>query len=379
MEILYKKNTQGKIETWKIGVQYLGLNKYSNAEQWVILTMYGEHGGKKIIKEEIVDEGKNEGKKNATTPEQQARAMAKAKWVKQLKKGYVKTLEDAKAGKTDEIITGGVLPMLAHKYQDHKDKIEFPVKVQPKLDGERCIAIKQHGQVTLWTRTRKPITSCPHIVEQLENILAIYDDLFLDGELYLHEQDNFEKIMSAVRKQNPSEESKQIEYHVYDTEILGDLAQPFYVRNEFLNDLSYDWSDHVHFVETDNAHSHADLERIQEKYIHQGYEGIMIRNPNSVYECKRSKGLLKMKTFEDAEFKIIGVEKGNDNAVVFICMIGKQSFKATMSGDKKENQKYLTNHKLWQGKKLNVKYQNLTNANKVPRFPVGVRIREDLN
>lgn len=370
--MLYKKNVIGTIEQWSIMVEN------QNQKISTITTIFGEVDGKLQTKTFKVTHGKNIGKKNETSVNEQAINEAKSKWEKKLKSGYVKSLCDAKDGKLDVIIQGGLSPMLAHKFEDHREKINYPIYVQPKLDGERCIAMKIDGSITLWTRSRKPITSCPHIIEQVEQILSPYGfDMFLDGELYIHGLDNFEKIMSAVRKQRPSEESKQIEYHVYDCEILNDIASPFQLRKEFLENLP-DYFSHVKIVESDLCHEQKILFETHEYFIRKGFEGVMIRNPDSVYENKRSKGLLKLKNFLDDEFEIEDVKSGKDKTVIFVCKIGKEYFEATMSGNKDENQKYLKDSSLWEGKKLTVKYQTLTGKNKVPRFPVGLRIRNDL-
>jgi ATP-dependent DNA ligase len=210
---LYKLNTQGKIEQWKIEVRRH--SDFDIKDEFQVLSTYGELKGKQQQKWYKVNIGKNVGRSNATEAIEQALKEAEAKWLKKKKQGYVEKLKDAQAGKLDSIIQGGIVPMLAHKYEDHKEKLEFPVMVQPKLDGQRCIAHYKNGKVTLWTRTRKPILSCPHIVEELEKKLKGQDELYLDGELYEHSlKDDFEKLMSAVRKQKPSEESAKIEYHI---------------------------------------------------------------------------------------------------------------------------------------------------------------------
>lgn len=364
---LYKKSNKNKIEQWNIEVE-------TTEDYPDIVITFGEQDGKKQIKRQTITEGKNVGKKNETTIIEQAYAEAQARWEKQLKKGYVQNLKDAEAGLTDEIIQGGIIPMLAHKFQDYDYLIEYPVMVQPKLDGQRCVAIKQNGTVTLWTRTRKPILSCPHIIEQLEETLKGMDNFFLDGELYLHEKDNFEKIMSAVRKQKSSPESRNIQFHVYDCEFLGTKTQKFEDRIRLLLKLKIK-SKHVMVVKTFSCPTLQSVQDMQKLFIEQGYEGLMLRQASGVYECKRSTSLLKMKTFDDAEFEIVDFVAGEDQSVVAVCKLDdNKTFGATMSGDKKNNQKYLQDKKSYVGKKLTVKFQGLSGYG-VPRFPVGLRIR----
>ena len=370
---LYKLNNQGKVEQWSICVRANSTNKGHSVH-----TTFGEYRGKMQTKSYNVLKGKNIGKKNETNSGEQAWLEAEAKHNGMLKKGYVKNLKDAKAGKTDSIIQGGIVPMLAHSYDDHKDKIKFPVMVQPKLDGQRCIAHFKNGKVTLWTRTRKPILSCPHIIKSLESLVTDKTwEFYLDGELYNHDLKNdFEKLMSAVRKQKPSEESLKVQFHIYDCHSDQSVeVLTFKRRFEILCGLPDTYCGNIFHVTTSEAFNHEDLEQAQKQYIQEGFEGLMIRDPESLYVNKRSKGLLKMKTFDDAEFEILDVIPGKDNTVMFKCKCKKETFEATMSGDKKENQKYLKNKKKFIGKQLTVKFQGLTGKNGVPRFPVGLRIR----
>src|SRR5271168_1368993 len=142
--ILYKKTSTGAIQFWKIQV-----------EGNEITTLYGQvDTDSPQCTVDVIKEGKNAGQSNETSAAQQAEREAKAKWTKQLKKGYVKTQAEAEAGTTDEIIEGGILPMLAHKFKEQCHKIKYPCLGQPKLDGIRCIAIKKDDDVTLWSRTR---------------------------------------------------------------------------------------------------------------------------------------------------------------------------------------------------------------------------------
>jgi hypothetical protein len=180
---LYKKTSTGAIQEWSISATF-----WPGYEKWgVVRTQHGQVGGKMQVSEDIIKVGKNIGKSNETNPDQQAALEATAKWEKQLKKGYVKSIAEAEAGKVDRVIEGGVAPMLAHRFDEHGDKIKFPAYVQPKFDGHRCIAVIENGKATLWTRTRKPITGLPHIIRDLEVLGRETPNFILDGELYVHQ------------------------------------------------------------------------------------------------------------------------------------------------------------------------------------------------
>ena len=109
-----------------------------------------------------------------------------------------------------------IKPMLAHKY--NPDKADYPAYIQPKLDGVRCVFTKDGA----YSRTGKEFKNVDHIKQSLKNVFLQNPSLILDGELYNHGlKDDFEKIISLVRKTKPTEEHRQqaaelIQYHVYD-------------------------------------------------------------------------------------------------------------------------------------------------------------------
>lgn len=370
---LYQLSDAGNIKTWIISVK-----RISETESQII-KQFGILGGKMQSVSDPITEGKNAGKANETTPHQQAVAEAESAHSKKKKKGYVDTLLGAENGELDEVITGGVEPMLAHVYAKRGDKITFPAYAQPKLDGMRCIAIKKGNSVTLWTRTRKPIVSCPHIEEAIA-IQFAGQDITLDGELYNHDmKSDFERIIGAVKREYPSDDALLIQYHIYDVVTDGPLLD----RLEKIRVLhSQDGLDPVLVhVSTVGIENEAKMYEMFTRFTSGGYEGLMIRNADGLYENKRSVNLQKVKEFDDAEFKIVGVKEGRGRLKgmlgTFTCQMKDGSiFDVKMSGNQDELTKYLTNKLLWRGKYLTVQYQGLTGKNGVPRFPVGLRIRE---
>jgi ATP-dependent DNA ligase len=152
------------------------------------------------------------------------------------------------------------------------------------------------------------------------------------------------------------------------------LARP--VHDAFLG------SKIVKFVETISIYNDEQVTDAFLKFTSQGYEGLMLRNSESLYVNKRSYDLQKVKEFNDSEFDIIGVEEGCGKLAghvgAFICCPAgdiTNHFNAKMKGDTARLKEYFDNHSLWQGKKLTVQYQGLT-AYGIPRFPVGIAIRD---
>jgi DNA ligase-1 len=378
LPILYKKTSTGAIQSWRTFV----IDQRGSATAAVIVTDFGQVEGKIQTTQDLIQEGKNIGKKNETTPRQQAELEAKASWEKKKKSGYVESIGDAMDNKTDDLIEGGVLPMLAKKFSEQANKIKYPCFTQPKLDGIRCVAIVKDGACTLWSRTRKQIKSCPHIVQELEAAFETRD-IILDGELYNHDfKSNFEHIVHLVRQdKTPDPQHTDVQYHVYDV-IEDKLCGPTFAdRTENLDIIfaAYEFYS-IKQVDTEEVESEDQVMEFFEKFRAMGYEGSMLRNYDSKYVNKRSNDLQKVKEFDDGEFKVTGIKEGRGKLAghaIFICVDNKgDEFEAKLKGDTSRLKEYFDDHSLWKGKQLTVQYQGLTGKNKVPRFPVGVAIRD---
>ncbi len=369
---LFKKTSTGAIQFWTISSgEYDGIG--------FVDTSYGQlDTDSPQITTDYISKGKNVGKKNETTPGQQADKEAKAKWEKQLKKGYNESIEDAKAGKTDKIIEGGIAPMLAFTFEKQGKKIKYPCYVQPKLDGVRCIAILKDGKCTLWSRTQKPITGVPHINKYIEAHFG--GPVMFDGELYVHEyKDNFEKIVSLVRQEEPGDGHEIVQYHIYDLPTNDRFEERTDVLGAMLS-YSTRTKGPLVKVETLKVENEDQVSEFYDTFRAQGYEGAMLRNADSLYVNKRSPDLIKVKEMQDAEFEIVGIEEGRGKLAghvgAFVCKNEQgQEFKAKMSGDTGKLKDYFEQPILWQGKLLTVQFQDLTSYG-IPRFPVGKNIRD---
>ena len=383
---LYKRTSAGKIQMWNIEVNGRGhTDHYSDGyEVAEIVTTYGQLDGKLQQATDTITQGKNVGKANETTPFEQAQAEAQSQWEKKLKRGYVQKLDDAEAGKIDtNAITGGVSPMLAHRFDQQGHKIHYPAYVQPKLDGHRCIAIIQDGICTLWSRTRKPITGVPHIARALEKMYAnVSHTVILDGELYNHDyREKFEELTSFIRQAVPKPGHEVVQYWVYDVVTDG----PFSERQAELDGVTMralgEKVDKVIALATFEVEDEDDLIQKFQVFLDNGYEGAMVRNANGLYKNSRSYDLQKIKTQFDSEFKIVGINEGRGKLAghaIFECETeGGKTFGVKMKGETSLLKTYFQDHNLWKGRNLVVQYQGLT-ADGIPRFPVGLRIHEEL-
>ena len=212
-------------------------------------------------------------------------------------------------------------PMLAYPVSAKPIDYSKPVYIQPKLDGVRCVIQRENYHyvkpaIKAFSRTGKQWMNIDHIINELEPFFEKYPWVVLDGELYNHDlRDNFEKIISLVRKTKPTDEdrleaSKKTQFHCYD--IIDEMME-FDQRNDFIRDkvpTSYCIKPVItHWVE-----SEIDA-KVRHKYnLSKGYEGSIVRT-NDVYACKRSHNLRKFKDFHDAEATIIGYAEGKGKRV----------------------------------------------------------------
>jgi DNA ligase 1 len=356
LNTLYKRAVNGKINEWTVEV-----------ENNCFRTISGYNDGVKTTSEWTCCAGKNIGKKNETTPEQQALAEAQAMWTKKLELGSYESISDIDIPKFFN-------PMLAHKFEDYKDKITYPVYSQPKLDGIRCI-VRADG---MWSRNGKKIVSAPHIYEAMKPLFETNPDLVFDGELYADKFANdFNAICSLVKKTKPTsadlEKSKeQIQYHIYD---LPSCSGTFTQRNKALIDIGVPRGCVI--VTTDKVNNENELMGCYGAYVNWGYEGQMIRLDKE-YESKRSKSLLKHKSFVDEEYTILDVVEGEGNKTG---MVGSFVFESKTGHIFNSSPKYSWDEckELWKqrqeliGKSATVKYFNLT-PDGVPRFPYVINI-----
>lgn len=363
---LFKKTALGADRQWSVAV-----------EGTTIITRWGQVGGTIGEARDVVQAGKNIGRANATTPEQQARAEAQSQWEQNLKKGFVESLASARQGKEHRVIAGGIFPMLARRYDQHGAKIKWPAYAQMKLDGHRCIAVIKDGKCALWSRTRKPITSVPHIVAAVEALGL--KNAILDGELYNHDyRAKFEQLTSLIRPDQAKDGHGVVQYHIYDLAGPG----PFAERTKVIARALKGRKGPLVCVETREVRNEDELMLAFEAFCKQGYEGAIVRNADGPYINRRSFDLQKVKEFQDAEFKVVGVVEGRGLLAghgIFVCVTknGTQ-FEAKMVGPLKELKKFYERPKLAVGKMLTVQFQGYTNKAGVPRFPVALRFRQDI-
>ena len=210
-------------------------------------------------------------------------------------------------------------PMLAYPVSDKPIDYNNVVYMQPKLDGVRClIQSDEYGDkgiilqtVTAYSRTGKEWKNIDHILEELVPFFTKYPNVILDGELYNHKfKDDFESIISMVRKTKPTDEDRHIsaqnvQFHCYD---IIDTSKNYMQRRSFIA-KNLPIRDSIVGVFTQLVSSEKEAKQVHKTNLANGYEGSIVRI-NDVYKCGRSWSLRKFKDFHDAEANIVGYEEG---------------------------------------------------------------------
>ena len=229
-------------------------------------------------------------------------------------------------------------PMLAYPVSNKPIDYTKPVFMQPKLDGVRCLIQYDDGKVTAYSRTGKVWQNIEHITLNLYKFFDKHPNVILDGELYNHDfKDDFESIISMVRKTKPTAEDRvisanNVQFHCYD---IVDEVLTFDMRIHFIA-KTVPRSYCIHHVDTIQVATESLSKVFHQSNLEMGYEGSILRT-NDTYACKRSHNLRKFKDFSDAEATIVGYLDGkgkrtgtlgkfimqDDNGVEFGCPPGK--------------------------------------------------------
>lgn len=356
----------GKVYQWRVW-----------AEGDTVNTEYGVVGGQ-LQTSSVKAEAKNVGKANATTPQMQAFNEAKSLWQHKL---------DLKYSDTPEVAEEFLLrPMLAKDYFDalksKKNAPKFPLEVQPKLDGVRALAYwDETGKIEFMSRSGKSyseIGSLDHIAAALANKLP--KGVMLDGEIYAHGSD-FQKTTGWIKRKQ--QDSLKLVYHIYDVIALTGEKETWNKRREKLERvrraLELYPSPALQVVPTLEVMYEREIQNSHELFVSQGYEGLMIRTLDGVYEFgSRSFGLLKFKSFQDADYEIVDVVEGVGKMVgsaIFVCKTPQgKTFNVVPKGSAEARKKMWEEADTYKGAFLKVKYFELTN-DLIPRFPIGLGVR----
>lgn len=349
METLYKKDSTGKLRFLDI-----------STDGATIIQVSGLINGKATHNVSTC-EGKNIGKSNETSPEQQADLEAEAKYTKKLKEGYFKTTQEA----IYEVV---ILPMLAKVFGKEEKKVTYPCYAQPKLDGMRGLGDCKNA--TLTSRSGNEIETLVHITSQLP-----YIGVILDGELYAHGE-TFQENMRMIKKYRPGK-TENVKYHVYDIVI----DKPFFERLGILTQM-FQNNPQIEIVSTVIVRNKEELMKMHAYNISQGYEGTIVRHGDEGYKLNgRSSSLLKLKDFEDMALTLMDVipsEKRPTHGKPIFFWEGAENNRlgAGISLSHAEAEDLLANKHLHIGKACELRFFEYSDTG-VPRHPVMYGFRLD--
>lgn len=312
-----------------------------------------------------------------------------------LKQIVTKDLKVGITAKTINKVYGkGTIPefsvMLAESYEKKADKVKGKFYITQKLDGNRCIAMKENGKVKFFTRKGQEISG----MTQLEEAFASYpDNQVYDGELLLINTDNlpsdelFRKTQKVVRKDG---EKTGLLFYMFDTLTVAEFkdgkSKKTYEQRRNTIDTFSD-SELIRILpviyEGDDVNMIAVLSKFAEK---KGWEGLMINLANGLYQCKRVVDLLKVKKMKTADLLCVSIDKAIDGQFEGILARVNVEYKGSLVGvgsgfTIEEREKFTDNPDEIIGKIIEVQYfeESVDEKTKQPslRFPVFKGIRHD--
>ncbi len=369
MKTLYKKDSKGKIRQWDVSVT-----------DSTITVSSGLLDGKKTS-QVTTCKGKNIGKANETSPEEQALLEAQAKWTKQVER------EDYH---WDVDLSGNQLrPQLALDYTKVGHRVRWGNIVgQFKLDGLRlCVGSRDtrlgYDPDNIEMLTRKGETyNVEHLVEPCKSLLERINNglpeglvcLALDGEIYKHGLP-LQKIVSGAKKYHKGL-TESLEFHIFDLVIEGmgfDERYGILVNTFPIEDTP------IKLVGTiPSLDNPEDAKKAVGHCMAKGYEGLMLRHLDGEYVIgKRSPDLFKYKEFQDKECKIVDMWHDKNSNAMFTCLFDHTNVESSFNCTPKRSheERKLMQKEAYIGKWLTVKYQDLTDDG-LPTFPVGLDLRD---
>ena len=238
----------------------------------------------------------------------------------------IKDLRCGVSEKTVNKVVPGTVPVftcaLAHDSAKHEKKMTGKKQIEIKLDGVRVLAVCREGKVELFSRNGKQFHNFPHIIAEIEQVLeekpAPYDCV-LDGEVM---SANFQDLMKQVhRKDNVQSEDAVL--HLFDFIPLADFQKGVWDKPQtYRSNLVKYWVlenesvlKHVQACEWEEVDLSTDegnrrFVELNKTAVDGGYEGVMIKDIDAPYECKRTHAWLKAKPFIEITLKVVDVEEG---------------------------------------------------------------------
>ena len=215
---------------------------------------------------------------------------------------------------------------LAHDSANHESKVTGQRLIEVKLDGVRVLTIVHpDGRVDQFSRNGKELVNFEHIKDQFrKTCTGITEAVVFDGEVM---SSSFQDLMKQVHRKSDVSADDAI-LHLFDFIPLKDFTQGFWDRSQeqrskklaYWKDLWNEETPNIQvlkneLVDLDTEQGQKRFKEINQMAINGGYEGIMIKDPEASYECKRSTNWLKLKPFIEVSLTVTAVEEGTGRNV----------------------------------------------------------------
>lgn len=390
--ILYGRNSEGKIVTWKIRVE--------NTEHGVIvITTHGLLNGKLVDNSRFVTSGKNIGRRNATTPFEQAIAESNSQWEHKLKEGY-RSLDQLQIEAYSSISELTILlndnlpkfksdkndnlkPMKCQKWEPNK--MLYPCLGQPKINGVRCVVRVEEvdnkigglfsnktKQIVLRSKEglRYEVTHLEAKFTPYINEIATHP---IDGELYIYNEAVTSIGGAARNKNNP--------LHIKLGFVAFDISVPEVIQEDRLTILNKLLADvktlsgenhntntidgNITKVITHMVYSNEECIALTNSWIENKFEGGVFRDRNATYKFgSRPKTISKLKNHIDSEFIIVDIipRDREPNLPTFVLEndLTHDTFESNPIGEEALQEEYLINKHKYIGKLATVRYRERT-------------------
>ena len=398
MDILVTKDNKGKTRVVEISYEW------DDAQHgFVIRRKTYQYGGKVTVQPEIwIYKGKVK-----RTVSEQARLEYNSHLKKYTDKGYKLLPSSIKINNAvaveafvEEHLGNGVTDsngFKKHMLAKQADKVAISVfdKIKywygsRKIDGVRCSFYWKDGEVRTASRGGGDYDASTSFMRHNPKLIQFFEehpDIVLDGELYKHGK-SLQQISGAARLEKDTAGMDWLEYYIYD---VMDSTKTFEERLDILHDITdelnlgfnpeREWDDgelKFQIVPQETVVGWANIQKLHDKYVGEGFEGIVIRDPSKVYNFGgRTNAMIKVKMYKDAEFEIVGYSEGlRPEDMVFVCKTkeGKE-FEAKPMGPRELKWESLDRMDEIIGKMATVKYFYLSDEG-CPLQPVLKCIRD---
>ena len=239
-------------------------------------------------------------------------------------------IKDMRCGTSDSTINKHADPkfhvpvfecQLAHDGAKHESKVAGTKIIEVKLDGVRVITVVYpSGQVDQYSRSGKELVNFETIKKQIaKHAIFFKEPMVLDGEVM---SASFQDLMRQVHRKSDVQADDSV-LNLFDILPLsefqaGESTKTQHQRSAQLRAWFTPIAEHMpnvsvlgqELVELDTAQGRARFKEINANAIAGGYEGIMIKEPEATYECKRSANWLKIKPFIEVSLEVVDVEEG---------------------------------------------------------------------